>query len=97
MFVILVYCEARKNNITARVLRTPRQISRESLLGTSDMLLLQIIVETTISPRKNRAKVTSIAEIPDELVSNLEKIVDAVKHNSASNKKMMPLYMLDFL
>jgi hypothetical protein len=51
------------------------------------------MVETTISPRKNRAKVTSIAEMPDEFVSNLENIVDAVKHNSASNKKIMPLYI----
>jgi hypothetical protein len=48
-------------------------------------------------PGKNRANVTSTAEISDEFVSNLEKIVDAVKHNSASNKKIMPLYILGFL
>jgi hypothetical protein len=50
-----------------------------------------------MNPRKNREKVTSIADIPDEFVSNLEKIVDIVKHNSASNKKIMPLYILEFL
>jgi hypothetical protein len=50
-----------------------------------------------MAPRKNREKVTSIAGIPDEFVSNLEKIVDQVKYNSANNKKMMPLYIIEFL
>jgi hypothetical protein len=47
----------------------------------------------TINPRKKRANVISRAETFDESVSNLEKTVDVVKHNSESNIKIMPLYI----
>jgi len=91
VFVMVVYWDARKNNITAIVLSTPRQTRSDNLLGTSDMEFLETNIEATIHPRKKREKVTSRAETSDELVRSLENMVDMVKHNSESNKKIMPL------
>jgi hypothetical protein len=38
--VMLLYCEARKNDMTARVLSARRQINNETLLDISDILFL---------------------------------------------------------
>lgn len=95
VLVMLVYCAARKNNIAAMVLSIPRQISNEGLLGIIDTSFLYIIDEIRIKPKKNLKKITSIAEIEDVFVNNLEKTVEPVKHNSAINIKMIPLYMIN--
>ena len=37
VLVMVVYCEAMKNRMTETVLRMPRQIRRDSLLGMREM------------------------------------------------------------
>lgn len=93
VLVIVVYCDARKNKMTAAVLSTPRQIRSDGLLGTSEIEFLYTMIDATIHPRKKREKVTSRAETSDEFVSSLENIVDTVKHNSERRIKTMPLDM----